>query len=43
MEREQHKPEFAFLKHDSPYRPYYDHRVAEVSKKLIQGLAEEPN
>jgi hypothetical protein len=42
IEREQHKPEFAFLKPDSPYRAYYDYKVAEISKKMIQGLAEEP-
>jgi splicing factor 3A subunit 1 len=43
IEREQHKPEFAFLRTESPYRAYYDHRVAEISKKMIQGLsAEEP-
>ena len=41
VDREQHKPEFAFLKTDSPYRPYYDHRVAEISKQLLQGLANE--
>jgi hypothetical protein len=28
MQREQHKQEFAFLKHESPYRAYYDHHVA---------------
>lgn len=41
MQRQQHKQEFAFLKPESPYRAYYDHHVAEVSKKLLQGIKEE--
>lgn len=41
IQREQHKPEFAFLKPESPYRAYYDHKVAEVSKKLLQGIIDE--
>ena len=38
MEREQNKMEFSFLKTDSPFRPYYDHRVAEISKQMLQGI-----
>lgn len=41
VQREQFKPEFAFLKIDSPYRPYYDHQVAKTSKKLLENLAQE--
>lgn len=35
IEMEQHKPEFSFLLKDNPYRSYYDHMVAEYSKKLL--------
>ena len=41
MQREQQKQEFAFLKPESPFRPYYDHRVAEISKQLLQGMGPE--
>lgn len=43
--REQQKPEFAFLQHENPYRPYYDHKVAEISKKIVeqvQGAIDQP-
>lgn len=42
MEMELNKPEFAFLKRDNPYRAFYDHMVAEYSKKMMVS-AEEAN
>lgn len=36
LERQQHNAEFAFLQKDNPYRAYYDHTVAEISRKLLQ-------
>lgn len=35
IEMEQNKPEFAFLRKDNPYRAYYDHLVADYSRKLM--------
>lgn len=40
MEMEAHKPEFAFLKKENPYRAFYDHMVAEYSKKLMTSTEE---
>lgn len=41
IEIEQNKPEFSFLKRENPYRAYYDHMVAEYSRKLIAQNDEE--
>lgn len=35
IEMEQHKPQFSFLLKENPYRPFYDHMVAEYSRKLM--------
>lgn len=34
IKAEANNPKFSFLKHDDPYRGYYDHKVAEFNKSL---------
>ena len=41
IEIEQNKPQFSFLKKENPYRAYYDHMVAEYSRKLLAENDEE--
>jgi hypothetical protein len=36
LDRQQHNAEFTFLQKDNPYRAYYDHMVADISKKMLQ-------
>ena len=35
MEKEANNTKFSFLKKDDPYRPYYDHKIAEFAKAIL--------